>query len=70
MTTAHTEHTAFYPGFEYDTGTLVKYIEASGIFTILLKGGTVVHFSPEDATGFRSWLQQQGIPDIRRPSGD
>ncbi|WP_262919263.1 hypothetical protein [Niabella hibiscisoli] len=35
---------AYYHGFEYSSDELYKYIEAAGVFTILLKNGNVVHF--------------------------
>ncbi|WP_018629141.1 hypothetical protein [Niabella aurantiaca] len=54
-----------YPEFEHKPAALTKYIEATGIFTIMLKTGAIVHFSPCDTDGFRSWLTEHNIPDIR-----
>lgn len=65
MTKTNTDPAAAYPGFEHAPEALTKYIEASGIFTILLKSGHIIHFSPENGEAFRTWLQDQGIPDIR-----
>lgn len=42
-----------YPGFEYEPDTLTKYIEASGLFSILLKGGKIVHYKPSNPEDFR-----------------
>ncbi|MGJ7031547.1 hypothetical protein [Niabella hirudinis] len=54
-----------YPEFAHAPATLNKYIEASGIFTIMLKTGAIVHFSPGNADDFRKWLVEHCIPDIR-----
>lgn len=43
MTKTNTDHTALYPGVEYAPGILRKYVEASGIFTIMLKDEAIVH---------------------------
>jgi len=59
---------AAYPEFEHGPDALNKYIEASGIFTILLKSGAIVHFSPGNKDTFRKWLQEHSIPDIRTQS--
>jgi len=56
------------PVFEYAPEALTTCIEASGIFTILLKSGRIVHFSPQDPEAFCNWLLRQGIPDIRAES--
>ncbi|SDE32031.1 hypothetical protein [Niabella drilacis] len=63
MTKTYTVPT--YPEFEHAPATLNKYIEASGIFTIMLKTGAIVHFSPGNAEAFRKWLTEHSIPDIR-----
>ncbi len=64
MPKANTDTAALYPGFEYTPGILRKYVEASGIFTIMLKDGTIVHFSPSDNGSFRNWLEQHAIPGV------
>lgn len=55
----------YYKGFEYSSAELTKYIEAAGVFTILLISGSVVHFFPESKDGFREWLQSHSVPSIR-----
>ena len=56
---------AYYLGFEYNSKELVKYVEAAGVFTILLRNDKVVHFFPESPEGFRNWLQKNCIQNIR-----
>ena len=56
--------TAGYPGFEHPPEALIKYVEAAGIFTISLKSGTIVSFTPDAKDDFRNWLQSHKIPDI------
>ncbi|MBZ4192617.1 hypothetical protein [Niabella beijingensis] len=52
-------------GFEYAPETLIKYVEAAGIFTILLSGGAIVHFHPDKVEAFRNWLKEHKVPDAR-----
>ncbi|HQW94281.1 MAG TPA: hypothetical protein PLU58_00680 [Saprospiraceae bacterium] len=56
---------AYYHGFEYTSADLTKYIEAAGVFSILLRNGSVVHFFPESKEGFREWLQKHKIQNVR-----
>lgn len=56
---------ATYPDLEHHVGELSRYIEASGIFSILLINGGIVHFIPEDASDFREWLYNHNIENIR-----
>ena len=56
------------PGFGYTPDQLNRYIEASGIFTILLKNGLIVHHNPDDAETFRYWLSFYKVIDIRTQS--
>ncbi|GAB3428099.1 hypothetical protein [Niabella aquatica] len=57
--------TKSFPGFEFSSDKLVKYIEASGLFSILLKGGQIIHFKPDDPNDFRNWLAEIGLVNIR-----
>ncbi|MBZ4192511.1 hypothetical protein [Niabella beijingensis] len=61
-----------YSGFEYTGEQLYKYVRASGIFTIMLVDGRIVHFVPDNEAEFAEWLRQQGVSDIRKelPSVD
>ncbi|MBO9595769.1 MAG: hypothetical protein J7599_22900 [Niabella sp.] len=47
---------ALFPEFEYGHAQLNKFVESSGFFTILLKSGEIIHFSPERPEEFREWL--------------
>ncbi|MBZ4190321.1 hypothetical protein [Niabella beijingensis] len=58
-------NTSHYPEFEYAAPTLNKFIEASGIFTILLTSGAIIHFRPENSASFRQWLTEHAVEDIR-----
>lgn len=59
------ESTATYPEFKHEAKELTKYIEATGVFSILLKDGNISHFKPTDMEDFRAWLSQHEIPNIR-----
>ncbi|WP_300601980.1 hypothetical protein [Niabella sp.] len=53
-----------FPGFEYTSSELKKFVFASEIFSLMLSSGNVVHFKPEDVTAFAKWLMQHGIEEI------
>lgn len=52
-------------GFQHSSFELLKYIEAFGIFSILLKEGEVVHFTPTDKAAFINWLSYHRIENIK-----
>jgi hypothetical protein len=55
-----------YPDFKYSVGELKKYITgASGFFSIMLKNGDIISHQPEDASGFRAWLDKNGVIDVQ-----
>ncbi|MBN9484562.1 MAG: hypothetical protein J0H46_14500 [Bacteroidetes bacterium] len=58
-----------YPEFRYRAGQLSKFLAASDFFTIMLKNGDIVHFTPKDMSDFKEWLEQNNIPDIRAEQG-
>ncbi|HNP24850.1 MAG TPA: hypothetical protein PKK99_05060 [Bacteroidia bacterium] len=58
-----------YPKFEYTAGQLSKYLAASDFFTIMLKNGDIIHFTPKDVAAFRKWLEKNNIPNIRMQEG-
>ncbi|GAB3430793.1 hypothetical protein GCM10027516_38700 [Niabella aquatica] len=60
-----TTKATYYPKFDYTPTDLSKYIEAAGIFTILLKSGKTVHFFPENNESFREWLNTHNIQNLR-----
>lgn len=56
-----------YEGFDYPATELAKYLESAGIFSISLKDGKIIHFSPTDVEGFRNWLTINKVENIKRP---
>jgi len=56
---------ALFPEFEYGHTQLNKFVEAAGYFTILLKSGEIIHFSPEHPEEFREWLHIHKVADIK-----
>lgn len=59
----NSEHDFF--DFTYQHAELHKFIEASGIFSIMLKTGEIIHFQPESPEEFSAWLNKHRIPDLR-----
>ncbi len=57
---------ATYTGFDHEAGDLKKYIEASGLFSLLLKCGKIVHYTPQHADDFRRWLTSHHICNIHK----
>ncbi|WON95177.1 MULTISPECIES: hypothetical protein [Sphingobacterium] len=49
----------------HHSNEIVKFAAASGIFSLLLKCGKVIHFTPQDPEHFRSWLIEKNIEDIK-----
>ncbi|MBN8833653.1 MAG: hypothetical protein BGO53_09555 [Sphingobacteriales bacterium 39-19] len=58
-----------YPEFQYPAGQLSKFLAASDFFTIMLKNGDIVHFTPKDMPAFKKWLEQNNIANIRGEQG-
>ncbi|SDW51381.1 hypothetical protein SAMN05444410_103165 [Hydrobacter penzbergensis] len=56
---------ARYPDFEYTAGQLSKFLAATEFFTIMLKNGDIVHFTPKNVNEFRKWLLENKVQDIR-----
>lgn len=54
-----------YPGFEHPSCLLSKFHTAGDIFTILLKDGSIIHYTPNDLDTFKEWLLKNGVSDIR-----
>lgn len=61
---------ATYPDFKHEAYDLKKYIEASGLFSILLKCGAIIHFKPPCADDFRAWLRIHNIDSISKQKVD
>jgi len=45
---------------------IIKFIANCGIFSLLLKNGKVIHFTPDDPDHFMEWLNRKGIKNIKR----
>lgn len=56
---------AHYPDFKYSAGELSKFLAATEFFTIMLKNGDIVHFTPKNVNEFRKWLLENKVQDIR-----
>ena len=56
---------ATFPGFEYNANELNKFLASSDLFTILLKNGEIIHYTPSDKNAFIKWLQENKIMNIR-----
>jgi len=54
-----------YDWFSSMRSEISKYIEAAGIFSLLLKSGDVIHYIPQDKCAFRKWLYFHGITDVK-----
>lgn len=58
-----------FPGFDYSAEQLSKFLSASDFFTIMLKDGGVIHFTPKDVPAFQEWLERNKVQNIRREKG-
>ncbi|MBO9594429.1 MAG: hypothetical protein J7599_16115 [Niabella sp.] len=58
-------NTDTFPGFNIPYAELEKYIEAAGIFTIMLKNGSIIHFKPEYIQKFHAWLAFHCITNLK-----
>ncbi|SDM84121.1 hypothetical protein [Pedobacter antarcticus] len=58
-------HKEYFTGFDYAPDMLSKFIAAGDIFTIMLKDGNIVHYTPENKELFKKWLQDHNVTNIR-----
>lgn len=58
---------SLFPGFEHSSSDLAKYIKSGNIFTIMLRSGLIVHFTPEEEQLFELWLLEHGVVNIKNP---
>jgi hypothetical protein len=58
-----------FPGFEYPSYQILKYISLLNNFTIMLNSGEIVKFTPSNELAFLNWLTENGIPSIRNEEG-
>lgn len=54
-----------FPGFDYPAVKLSKFIAAGNIFTLMLKDGSIIHYTTREVTSFKSWLLKNQIEDIK-----
>jgi len=54
-----------YPGFNYKADELRKFLACTDIFTILLKNGDIIHYTPKDRYAFHQWLTHNNIENIK-----
>lgn len=55
-----------YDGFPFPSWEIIKFIENAGIATLLLKSGSIIHFTPENITNFKCWLYFHKIQDLKQ----
>ena len=55
-----------YPALEFPAFELSAFTVASGCFSISLKNGKIIHFTPENEDDFCHWLNTHNIRDIRK----
>ncbi|MBA3829952.1 MAG: hypothetical protein H0X33_13510 [Taibaiella sp.] len=55
----------YYPGFNIPASQLSKFINATDLFTMMLKDKRVIHHTPENAENFRKWLLLNSVEDIK-----
>ena len=59
------ETASYFPGFEYSASEVVKFKASSDFFTILLKDGEIIHFSPQTYALFKQWLIDNNAKEIK-----
>jgi hypothetical protein len=57
--------TSTYPGFDYEASQISKFMPSTRFFTIMLKTGEIVHYTPDDIKAFRQWLYAHNIENIK-----
>lgn len=55
-----------YPGFGQHASSLAKFISAGSLFTLMLKNGKIVHYTPRDKDSFKQWLLDNQVIDIKK----
>lgn len=54
-----------YPALEFPASELSAFGFIYNFFSISLKNGTIIHFTPDDMQSFYDWLISHGVRDIR-----
>ena len=55
-----------FPEFDHDASQLSKFIATVDMVTIMLKNGSIIHYSPKDMAAFIKWLLDNNIYDIKK----
>jgi hypothetical protein len=55
----------YFPDFIYPASGLAKFIAAGDIFTIMLKGGAIVHYTAKNKELFKQWLLDHRVCDLK-----
>jgi hypothetical protein len=58
--------TSFYPGFEYPSDQLSKFLNAGELFTIRLINNEIIHHEVDEPLLFRQWLLDNGVENIKK----
>lgn len=61
----NTSETDQFYGFDYPASALSRFIACENLFTILLKDGSIIHYTAIDATLFNQWLINNNIINIK-----
>ncbi|QNL52218.1 hypothetical protein H8S90_11955 [Olivibacter sp. SDN3] len=62
------EAVIYFPNFEYPASEVSMYICILKDFTLMLKNGDIVKFTPDNEDTFKAWLDDNGIKNIRNES--
>lgn len=60
---------SYFPGFEYPASELLKYITVVKDFSLMLKSGEIIKFTPIDDLFFERWLNDNNVQNIRKEEG-
>lgn len=63
------EAASYFPGFEYSASELIKYITVVRDFSLILKSGEIIKFTPHDDVSFEQWLNENNVQNIRKEEG-
>lgn len=58
-----------YPGFDYAASDVIKFLAVIDFFTMMLKDGRIIHYTPDDTDAFKKWLLSHKIKDMRTEKG-
>ncbi|MHA4740630.1 hypothetical protein [Dyadobacter sp. MSC1_007] len=53
-----------FPGFQYKSEQIIRFLQSGYTFTILLDNGKIIHHQPKDVNAFGAWLMAHHVPNI------